>query len=88
MKALMMIAMGLLLSYAHAGDQPQPSRKPASVTYEKKTKLDFEDRDVDGEFLNPEGQSVSADKSITFDSMIDPKDNFKKELKRSMGAVQ
>lgn len=58
------------------------------VVYEKKTKLDFEDRDVDGEFQTPDGQSVSADKNLSFDSMLDPKQDFKKELKKSMGAVR
>lgn len=71
------------MTYAQSKDV-----KPSNVTYEKKTKIDFEDRDVDGDFLTPEGQSVDAEKNLHFDSMLDPKDNFKKELKRSMGAVR
>ena len=88
MKTFMTILSVLLTSSIAFAQSDEISRKPASVTYEKQTKIDFEDRDVDGEFMTPDGQSVSADKNLHFDSMLDPKDNFKKELKRSMGAVR
>lgn len=76
-----------LLAMAPAFAQDKKAAAP-TVTYEKKTKIDFEDRDVDGEFVTPDGQSVDAENSLHFDSMLDPKDNFKKEMKRSMGAVR
>jgi len=60
----------------------------SKVTYKKTTKLDFEDAGVDGDFLNPDGQSLNADQNLSFDSMLEPKDNFQGELKRSMGAVR
>ncbi|HVJ64531.1 MAG TPA: hypothetical protein VM901_04690 [Bdellovibrionota bacterium] len=88
MRLFFIIAMIIGLPVAFAGESDGKTRAPASVTYEKRTKIDFEDRSVDGEFMTPDGQAVSADQNLHFDSMLDPKDNFKKEMKRSMGAVR
>ena len=85
MKMLVVLIGIIAATWAYADAKPVPATK---VTYEKSTKLDFEDRDVDGEFQTPDGQSVSADKNLTFETMLDPKTDFKKELKRSMGAVR
>jgi len=58
------------------------------VIYEKKTKIDFNETPVDGQFLTPDGSAVKADQNVDFDSMLDPKANFKKELRRDAGAVR
>jgi len=58
------------------------------VSYEKKTHLDFEEKSVDGEFLRPDGQAIQADKNTEFDSLINPRANFNKEIKRSAGAIR
>ena len=58
------------------------------VAYEKKTKIDFEETSVDGQFLTPEGAAVKADQDVDFDSLMDPRANFKKELRRDAGAVR
>lgn len=58
------------------------------VVYEKHTKIDFEEAPVDGQFLSPEGAAVKGDKNLEFDSLIDAKANFKKELRRDAGAIR
>ncbi len=58
------------------------------VSYEKNTHLDFEEKSVDGDFVRPDGQSVSGDKNTDFDSLINPRVNFKREIKRSVGAIR
>jgi hypothetical protein len=58
------------------------------VVYEKKTKIDFEEKNVDGQFMTPEGSDVKADQNVEFDSLLNPKANFKKELRRDAGAVR
>lgn len=65
-----------------------PTFAKDKVIYEKKTKLDFEEASVDGQFLTPEGAAVKADKNLDFDSLLDPKANFKKELRRDSGAIR
>ena len=69
-------------------EEAKNARKPATVVYEKKTKLDFEQAAVDGQFLSPDGSAVKGDQNIDFDSLIKPKSNFKKELSRDAGAVR
>jgi hypothetical protein len=88
MKIYIVIFSLIWATWAHSQTAEVNTKPTTNVIYEKKTKLDFEDRDVDGEFMTPDGQAISADKNLHFESMLDPKDNFKKELKRSMGAVR
>jgi hypothetical protein len=58
------------------------------VEYEKKTTLDFEAASVDGQFQSPDGMAIQADKSVEFDSLIEPKKSFNKEMQRSMRGVR
>jgi hypothetical protein len=67
---------------------PLMAQAKEKVVYERKTKLDFEEKSVDGQFLSPEGMAVKADKNLDFDSLLEPKKNFNKELQRSPGAVR
>jgi hypothetical protein len=87
--AIMLFVFCTLTFMDRALGQESSKRAPASdVTYKKTTKLDFEDAGVDGEFVNPDGQALNADQNLSFDSLLEPKDDFKGELKRSMGAVR
>ena len=79
---IIMFILGMITLSSFADD------KKKTVVYEKKTKLDFEAKSVDGEFLKPEAQDVDGEKNIDFASMLEPRANFKKELKRSAGAVR
>jgi hypothetical protein len=81
------LALGAISSIAaFAGDKKKSDTK--TVSYERRTKLDFEAKSVDGEFLKPDGLAVGADKNLDFDSLLQARKNFKKELKRSSGAVR
>jgi hypothetical protein len=89
----MTFLLGLTGSFASlsafAGDRkPASSGGKTKVVYEKKTTMDFGEASVDGQFMSPDGVAVGADKNLDFDSLLDPKANFKKELKRSSGAVR
>lgn len=88
MKNIYALFLGIVFfASAHA----ETKRAPASaskVVYEKKTRLDFEEKEVDGQFATPEGMAVKADKNLEFDSLLAPKKNFKKELNRDSGAIR
>lgn len=58
------------------------------VVYEKKTTLDFEEKGVDGEFLNPDGSAVNKEQNLDFESLLAPRSNFKKELSRGARSVR
>jgi len=58
------------------------------VVYEKKTKIDFEQKSIDSQFLSPDGMAVKGDQNLDFDSLLEPKKNFRKELNRGARAVR
>jgi hypothetical protein len=66
----------------------QTPKKNEKVVYEKNTKLNFEEKEVDGKFLSPDGKDVKSERTLDFDSLLDPKNSFSKELKRDSGAVR
>ena len=76
-------ALGLLSVIAS-----NPALAEDKVNYESKTKIDFEERNIDGDFYKPELQSVKADKNMDFDSLVKARGDFRKELKRSRAALQ
>lgn len=66
-----------------------PSKKgDVKVVYKKNTKYDFSDKEVDGQFLRPDGSAIRGDQDLTFDSLLTPRKNFSKELNRSSGAIR
>ena len=58
------------------------------VSYEKSTKLNFDETVVDGQFQSPDAQLVDSERNVYFESMMEPKHDFNKELKRSSGAIR
>ncbi len=85
-ESLLLIVFGLLAVCAMAEEKVKG--ESAKVVYEKNTKLDFEEALVDGQFQSPDAQLVDGDKNISFDSLIEAKKDFNKELKRSSGAIR
>jgi predicted ATP-grasp superfamily ATP-dependent carboligase len=72
--------------FVWASRSQQP--KTEKVVYQKNTKLDFEARDVDGQFISPDGKDVEGEKNIYFDSMLEERKSFKKEMTRSSRAIR
>ncbi len=64
------------------------SKGETKVVYEKHTKYDFNGKDVDGDFLKPDGSAIRGDQNLTYDSLLKPRKNFSKELNRSSGALR
>jgi hypothetical protein len=83
---IILLIVGVLTVAAHAVEKNQS--KPDKVVYEKNTKLDFEERSVDGQFQSPDSRDVQGEKNIYFDSMLEERNSFQKEMKRSSGAVR
>jgi hypothetical protein len=84
--SLWLIVIGLWATTAMAEEKAKADN--SKVLYEKNTKLDFEEAVVDGQFQSPDAQLVDGDKNIAFDSLLEAKKDFKKELKRSSGAIR
>lgn len=86
---ILVVASGISLcaSLARAEDGEEAA-KGSATKYEKLTKMNFEEKSVDGEFLRPEGQAVDGDQNLDFDTLMAPRNSFQKELQRSSGAVR
>lgn len=54
------------------------------VVYEKKTRVDFNDGQIDGDLTRPEMDVVRAQRKSQFDSMIKKRKDFNKELQESI----
>lgn len=54
------------------------------VEYEKKTVIDFNDVQIDGELTKPEGAYLLNRKKTKFTSLIKLRDNFLNELQTSV----
>ena len=62
-------------------------KSPPKVVYEKRTNIDLSKKNVDGQFLKPNGHSIRGDQNLSFDSLMKPRKDFSKELQRSSGAL-
>ncbi len=84
---ILMIAnlVGAGVLAAKAADRT--SKSAPKIVYEKKTSIDLNEKDVDGQFLKPNGRSVRGDQNLSFDSLMKPRKDFNKELQRSSGAL-
>lgn len=83
-----LIALLLIFVTTPVHSKEKSNQKNVKVVYEDNTKIDFEAKSVDGEFLNPDGSAVRGDQNLDFDSMLAPKKNFNKESRRGARAVR
>jgi hypothetical protein len=76
------------LSFTEVNAEKKVKNSGEKVVYEKNTHIDFEEKEVDGKFLSPEGRGISSERKLDFDSLLSPKNSFSKELRRDSGAVR
>ena len=81
------VFLGMVFWFSTEG-LAQSKAKNEKVVYEKNTKLNFEEKEIDGKFLSPDGKDVKSERTLDFDSLLDPKNSFSKELNRDSGAVR
>jgi hypothetical protein len=85
-KALMIAVLWSLPALA-ADPQPKPEPKivqePDKVVVRKRTVIDFNDVQVEGELTKPEGSYLLNRNKTRFQSLIRLRDNFNPELQKS-----
>jgi hypothetical protein len=79
------LAVGLSLSFhrAHAEDAPAPAHTP-KVVYPEKTELDFEGTQIEGEVRNPGEFYFQHRDQEKFDSLVQRRKNFHREMLRDV----
>jgi hypothetical protein len=69
---------------AGAEEAERVIREEDKVVYEKKTRVDFNNGQIDGELTRPDVDVVRASRKSRFDSMIKKRTDFNKELRESL----
>ena len=73
-----------LISLAIADD---PIEEP-KVVYKKKTEIDFEELEIDGELVKPQSALILERRKANFGSMITLRPNFDTEMNDSVKSVE
>ena len=85
------IAFALFSAFAAAADEakaPRVVRQPDKVIVRKRTVVDFGDVTVQGELVKPEGSYLLNRNKTRFQPLIQLRDDFDVELRKSAGNVQ
>ena len=77
-----MLYFVLLMLTASANDE-----KP-EVVYKKKTTIDFEGVDIEGELVKPQGALVLERKRANFNPLIKLRSDFNNEMNKSVKHIQ
>ena len=82
MKKLLLI--GLLFSAPVMADDTEEPK----VIYRKKTEIDFENLDIEGELVKPQGALLLERKKANFNPLIKLRKDFTQEINQSVGDIQ
>ena len=82
MKKLLII--GLLLSTPVMADDT----KEPKVVYKKKTEIDFENLDIEGQLVKPQGALLLERKKANFNPLIKLRQDFDVEMSESVKDIQ
>lgn len=72
----------LFISFALAQDSKD------KVTYEKETQIDFEDLEIEGALVKPQGALLIDRKRATFNPLIKLRTDFNPEISTSVSEVK
>ena len=75
-------ALGLLWSSSTHAEDATPSKKESKTIYPKKTELDFEGLQIQGELRNPGEFYFQHRNEDQFDSLVKRRKNFHREMLR------
>lgn len=82
MRTLPLLLLVAVSAPAFAQDEEAP------VSYKERTEIDFEEVDVSGELIKPEGQLLIERKKASFNPLIRFRENWDAELKQSIDEVK
>jgi hypothetical protein len=80
------IYLGLILLPLSA--TAQEIKEGREVTYAERTEINFDEMEVTGELIKPQGSVIVDRKRAEFDSLIDLRTNWDKEMKKSLKEIR
>ena len=84
-KFVALIAMSLFSASAFAQDVDENGN---IITYKKKTEIDFEGVEVEGELVKPQGALLLERKKASFNPLIRLRENFNLEMNQSVNQIK
>lgn len=78
----------ILLSLLALADEPEEEVDGRKVVYNSRTEIDFEEVEVDGQLVKPEGTLLLDRKRATFNPLIKLRRNWDVEISESLKEVQ
>lgn len=86
-RLLALIIAATLVPCLAWGQQPSPAAIPIEgtdgVVYKKNTEYDFEDDNIEGSFVRPEGEYLDARRRARYSSLIRVRKDFIPEMLKS-----
>ncbi len=70
----------ILLSFANADEN--------TIQYQKKTEIDFEGIDVEGELIKPQGTILMERTRTSFNPLIQLRTDWNQEMRQSVGNIK
>ena len=83
MRTIIFILALLFPAMAHTQD-----KEDRKIIYKARTEIDFEDVDVTGELIKPQGALIINRKKATFPPLIKLREDWNDELKRTIDKVK
>ena len=87
MRLLALIFIATLVPAVAWGQQPAPipatTDDASGVVYKKNTEYDFEDDNIEGSFVRPEGEYLDARRRARYSSLIRVRKDFIPEMLKS-----
>ena len=66
--------------------QEKPAPKP-TVTYEKRTEINFEDDTISGDLKRPDGEYVEARRKVSHSNLIRIRENWRDKVMQASGEL-
>lgn len=66
--------------------QDNPAPKP-TVTYEKRTEINFEDDTISGDLKRPDGEYVEARRKVSHSNLIRIRENWRDKVMQASGEL-
>jgi hypothetical protein len=84
MRTLVLLTMLAVPAVAAAQEKAAP--KP-TVTYEKRTEINFEDDTIDGDLKRPDGEYVEARRKVSHSNLIRVRENWRDKVMQASGEL-
>ena len=84
MRTLVILTLLAVPAVPLAQDKAAP--KP-TVTYEKRTEINFEDETIDGDLKRPDGEYVEARRKVSHSNLIRVREDWREKVMQASGEL-